>query len=153
MQIPVILVAPQEVSFRYSAMAAMTNKAVGLDIKAAPSYPGVTLDAAFPAVPLGKMTSGAIMALADMRPDRPRATIVDFPVLKASYPGGGSIMSGTLSAALAAYGFMLGSRTAGGPLASYQAVVATNSWGIYHPSWDFPAGHPGRYCDESWSSL
>lgn len=76
----------------------------------------------------------------------PDATLVDFPVLKANFPGGGSIMSGTLSAALAAYGFMLNS-WASGSLSNYQALVASNSWGIFHPSWDFPAGHPGRYCD------
>jgi len=74
------------------------------------------------------------------------ATLVDFPVLSAHFPGGGSIMSGTLSAALAAYGFMLGS-WAHGPLSRYEALVASNSWGIFHPSWDFPPGHPGRYCD------
>jgi Subtilase family len=74
------------------------------------------------------------------------ATLVDFPVLSAHFPGGGSIMSGTLSAALAAYGFLLGS-WATGRLRSYQALVASNSWGIFHPSWDFPPGHPGRYCD------
>jgi hypothetical protein len=76
----------------------------------------------------------------------PRATLVDFPVLSAHFPGGGSIMSGTLSAALAAYGFMLGS-WASGKLHGYRALVASNSWGIFHPSWDFPPGHPGRYCD------
>jgi hypothetical protein len=76
----------------------------------------------------------------------PQATLVDFPVLSANFPGGGSIMSGTLSAALAAYGFMLQS-WASGPLHQYKALVASNSWGIFHPSWDFPAGHPGRYCD------
>jgi Subtilase family len=76
----------------------------------------------------------------------PKATLVDFPALSAHFPGGGSIMSGTLSAALAAYGFMLGS-WASGLLHGYQALVASNSWGIFHPSWDFPPGHPGRYCD------
>jgi len=76
----------------------------------------------------------------------PKATLVDFPVLSAHFPGGGSVMSGTLSAALAAYGFMLGS-WASGRLHAYQALVASNSWGIFHPSWDFPPGHPGRYCD------
>ena len=76
----------------------------------------------------------------------PHAILIDFPVLSAHYPGGGSIMSGTLSAALAAYGFMLGSR-ATGRLRKYHAVVASNSWGIFHPTWDFPPGHPGRYCD------
>jgi len=79
----------------------------------------------------------------------PQATLLDFPVLKANYPGGGSTMSGTLSAALAAYGYMLGSWApgAGKGLRKYRALVASNSWGIFHPSWDFPAGHPGRYCD------
>lgn len=76
----------------------------------------------------------------------PQATLVDFPVLNAHFPGGGSTMSGTLSAALAAYGFMLQS-WASGRLHRYQALVASNSWGIFHPSWDFPPGHPGRYCD------
>jgi hypothetical protein len=76
----------------------------------------------------------------------PKATLVDFPVLSAHFPGGGSIMSGTLSAALAAYGFMLGS-WATGRLKGYKALVASNSWGVFHPSWDFPTGHPGRYCD------
>ncbi|MGZ4962905.1 MAG: S8 family serine peptidase [Limisphaerales bacterium] len=76
----------------------------------------------------------------------PKATLVDFPVLSAHYPGSGSIMSGTLSAAIAAYGYMLGSRT-NGALSRYAALIASNSWGIFHPSWDFPAGHPGRYCD------
>jgi subtilisin family serine protease len=76
----------------------------------------------------------------------PVATLVDFPVLSAHFPGSGSIMSGTLAAALVAYGFMLNSRAAG-RLKEYKALVASNSWGIFHPSWDFPAGHPGRYCD------
>jgi hypothetical protein len=76
----------------------------------------------------------------------PQATLVDFPVLSAHYPGGGSVMSGTLSGALAAYGYMLTSR-ASGKLKHYKALVASNSWGIFHPSWDFPPGHPGRYCD------
>ena len=75
-----------------------------------------------------------------------KATLIDYPVLSANFPGGGSIMSGNLSAALAAYGYMLNS-WASGPLKAYQALVASNSWGIFHPSWDFPAGHPGRYCD------
>ena len=76
----------------------------------------------------------------------PVATLVDFPVLSAHFPGSGSIMSGTLAAALVAYGFMLNSR-ASGRLKTFKALVASNSWGIFHPSWDFPAGHPGRYCD------
>jgi subtilisin family serine protease len=74
------------------------------------------------------------------------ATLLDFPVLSAHFPGGGSVMSGTLSGAVAAYGFMLNSWSSG-KLKAYRALVASNSWGIFHPSWDFPPGHPGRYCD------
>jgi subtilisin family serine protease len=76
----------------------------------------------------------------------PEATLVDVPVLSAHFPGGGSIMSGTLSAAIAAYGFMMTSWQSG-RLHGYHALVASNSWGIFHPSWDFPPNHPGRYCD------
>ncbi len=34
-----------------------------------------------------------------------------------------------------------------GGAARYSALVINNSWGIFHPSWDFPPGHPGRYID------
>jgi Subtilase family len=30
---------------------------------------------------------------------------------------------------------------------TYQALVVNNSWGILHPSLDFPVGHPGRFID------
>jgi hypothetical protein len=29
----------------------------------------------------------------------------------------------------------------------YKALVVSNSWGIFHPSLDFPLGHPGRFID------
>src|SRR4029077_20384732 len=63
---------------------------------------------------------------------------------------GGSVISGVLSAALLAYAQVLSSwgvtRT-GSDLSQYVAVVLTNSWGVFHPSWDFPPGHRGRYID------
>lgn len=99
-----------------------------------------------PPVPGAWPLNHGTMCAYDVLIAAPQATLVDFPVLSAHFPGGGSIMSGTLSAALAAYGFMLHSWAAG-PLHRYKALVASNSWGIFHPSWDFPPGHPGRYCD------
>jgi hypothetical protein len=27
------------------------------------------------------------------------------------------------------------------------SLVVNNSWGMFHPSWDFPVGHPGNYSD------
>lgn len=80
----------------------------------------------------------------------PNATLIDIPVLSASLPGSGSVMSATLSAALMAYSSVLASWTSGlgfSDLSQYRGLVLSNSWGIFHPSWDFPAGHPGRYCD------
>jgi hypothetical protein len=34
-----------------------------------------------------------------------------------------------------------------GGVSKYQGLVVNNSWGVYHPSWDFPPGHRGRYVD------
>ena len=99
-----------------------------------------------PPPPGGWPVAHGSMCAFDVLIAAPEATLIDFPVLSGNFPGGGSIMSGTLSAALAAYGFMLHS-WASGPLHQYKALVASNSWGIFHPSWDFPPGHPGRYCD------
>jgi hypothetical protein len=79
----------------------------------------------------------------------PNATLLDFPILNNTAPGG-STMAGTLSVALLAFAQLLSSWAvsfAPGGLHRYKALVVNNSWGIFHPSWDFPAGHPGRYCD------
>jgi hypothetical protein len=79
----------------------------------------------------------------------PKATLLDFPILSLA-GSGGSTMSGVLSAALLAYAQVLSSwavTKTGSDLSQYVAVVLTNSWGVFHPSWDFPAGHPGRYID------
>ncbi len=79
----------------------------------------------------------------------PDATLVDFAMLSATAPGGSSA-SRSISMALLAYAQILTSWAVGyapGGLSKYSALVLSNSWGIYHPSWDFPVGHPGRYCD------
>ncbi|MBC7987443.1 MAG: S8 family serine peptidase [Sphingomonadaceae bacterium] len=80
----------------------------------------------------------------------PSATLIDYPILSANAPTGGSVMSGFLSTALLAFAGIHGSWNSGvgsGDLSQYSGLVVSNSWGIFHPSWDFPAGHPGRYCD------
>jgi hypothetical protein len=74
----------------------------------------------------------------------PKATLLDFPILL-SQASGGSAMEGFLSDALQAYSYLMQSmRETGWP---YSSVVISNSWGMYHESWDFPKGHPGRYAD------
>ncbi len=79
----------------------------------------------------------------------PKATLLDFPILGSSAPGG-SVVGRTLSVALMGFAQLLtfwavGFAASGG--AKYKALVVSNSWGIFHPSWDFPVGHPGRFID------
>jgi subtilisin family serine protease len=76
----------------------------------------------------------------------PEATLLDFPILLSATPGG-SAMDGFLSDALQAFGTLLGALQRPVRQRGFRALVVNNSWGMYHPSWDFPAGHPGRYAD------
>jgi hypothetical protein len=76
----------------------------------------------------------------------PACTLLDFPILKSTTPGG-SAMAGFLSDALLAFSYLNTQRTTASFLRKYKALVVSNSWGMYHPSWDFPVGHPGRYAD------
>ena len=74
----------------------------------------------------------------------PKATLLDFPILQPLKPGG-SLIEAFLSDALQAYSYLMQSmRETSWP---YRSVVVNNSWGMYHESWDFPKGHPGRYAD------
>lgn len=79
----------------------------------------------------------------------PRATLLDVPVLSATAPGG-AVTGGFLSVALQGFAHLLGFWAvafAPGGAPRYKALVINNSWGIFHPSWDFPPGHRGRYID------
>ena len=76
----------------------------------------------------------------------PEATLVDFPILEIESASADGMMFPYVSSAMMAYGAMLAS-WAHGPLKEYRALVASNSWGIYHPDDDYPAGHPGRFSD------
>lgn len=79
----------------------------------------------------------------------PRATLLDFPILATS-AAGGAVTGSTLSVAMQAFQQLWTSWAvafAPGGVHRFGALVINNSWGIYHPSWDFPPGHPGRYVD------
>lgn len=79
----------------------------------------------------------------------PKATLLDFPILSASAPGG-ALTGSTLSVALLAFAQLMATwrvAFAPGGAQKYDALVVNNSWGIFHPSWDFPPNHPGRYID------
>ena len=76
----------------------------------------------------------------------PEATLLDFPVLLSSRPGG-SVMDGFLSDAVQAFNVLLTMMRKPENERPYHSLVVNNSWGMFHQSWDFPPGHPGRYSD------
>ncbi len=76
----------------------------------------------------------------------PQSILLDFPVLQ-SRRRGRSVMDGLLSDAVRAYGVLLQMMRTPEDRRPYHALVINNSWGMFHPSWDFPPGHPGRYAD------
>jgi subtilisin family serine protease len=79
----------------------------------------------------------------------PKATLLDFPVLLGSAPGGAQ-MGSFLSVAITGFAQLIAFWAvafAPGGANKYKALVINNSWGMFHPSWDFPAGHQGRYSD------
>lgn len=80
----------------------------------------------------------------------PKATLLDIALLLNSAPAG-SIAAKDVGTAMQVYSMLLAKfRAYYGPGdigARYKSLVINNSWAVYHPSWDFPLGHPGRYID------
>lgn len=74
----------------------------------------------------------------------PHCTILDYALLQ-SEAEGGSAMDGFLSDAVRAYNQLLTLMIEAGD--SPPALVVNNSWGMFHPSWDFPVDHSGNYSD------
>lgn len=78
----------------------------------------------------------------------PRCTILDIALLHPlSVAPGGTLMSAMLSDAIRAYSHLLAVMTAPRRPGENRSLVVSNSWGMFHPSWDFPVGHPGNYSD------
>jgi hypothetical protein len=79
----------------------------------------------------------------------PKATLIDVPAFVGT-PSGGSVMGQRLSIAYQGIAqlsaFWSIAFTASG-MPKYNGLVISNSWGMYHSSDDFPAGHRGRYAD------
>lgn len=76
----------------------------------------------------------------------PRCTLLDVALLQTRTPGS-TIMSGVLSDAVLAYRHLLNIMLAPRRPGEGYSMVVNNSWGMFHPSWDFPVGHPGNYSD------
>lgn len=101
--------------------------------------------------PLGEMpVDHGTMCAFDVCIAAPHCTLVDHALLT-SDAGGGSVMDGLLSDAIASYGLLLSHlMQAPKPFAgdtTPRTLVVNNSWGMFHPSWDFPVGSPQNYSD------
>lgn len=72
----------------------------------------------------------------------PNCTLLDYALLQ-STRSGGSRMDGFLSDAIKAFS-QLRDMLSAAPEPK-PALVVNNSWGMFHPSWDFPPGHPSNY--------
>lgn len=101
--------------------------------------------------PLGKMPIGhGTMCAYDVCIAAPHCTLIDHALLT-SQASGGSVMDGFLSDAVQSYGILLSyMMQASGPFAGDvmpRTLVVNNSWGMFHPSWDFPVDSPQNYSD------
>lgn len=132
-------------------MLAIVDTGINLAHLAANGRP-ITLDSARSWVPAPGMVPGqapvghGTMCAFDAAIAAPRATFLDIQLLR-SQASGPTPMSGVLSDAVRAYAHLLNVMNAPRRPGDLRSLVVSNSWGMFHPSWDFPVGHPGNYSD------
>lgn len=76
----------------------------------------------------------------------PKCTLIDIALLQ-STASGGTIMEGFLSDGVRAYRHLLDIQRGPHRPGDNASLVVNNSWGMFHPTWDYPVGHPGNYSD------
>lgn len=76
----------------------------------------------------------------------PKCTLLDIALLQTQATGG-TVMEGFLSDAVRAYNHLINVMRAPRRPGETRSLVVNNSWGMFHPSWDYPVGHPGNYSD------
>lgn len=76
----------------------------------------------------------------------PNCTLLDIALLQSNTTGP-TVMSGFLSDAVRAYRHLINVVIAPKRPGESRSLVVNNSWGMFHPSWDFPPGNPGNYSD------
>ncbi|KMO12711.1 S8/S53 family peptidase [Methylobacterium platani] len=119
-------------------LAHLQSKGVAAAFDASVTWPPLPAQPGQHPVSHGTMCAyGALIAA-------PKATLLDFPILQ-STASGGSLSAGYLSDAIKAYASLI--PLVRGRKRRFKSLVVTNSWGLYHESWDFPSGHWGRYVD------
>jgi subtilisin family serine protease len=134
-----VAVAVVDTGISINAMRASLGYVPRFDVANSWSSPNITTMPGQFEVDHGTMCAYDVLIAA------PRATLLDFPALATPAP-----FSVTLGIALMAFSQILAAwivAPAAGGANRYKALVVSNSWGMYDESWDFPAGHPGRYCD------
>lgn len=111
-----------------------------------------TFDAARSWTPNPSITPGSApvghgtMCAFDVCIAAPKCTILDIALLTSTTTGP-TIMSGFLSDAIKAYNHLLLIMNAPRRPGEARSLVVNNSWGMFHPNWDFPIGHSGNYSD------
>ncbi len=138
-----VAVAIMDTGINLAHVAAKLGTMPRLDVANSWSTPALTTPPGRHPVDHGTMCAYDVLIAA------PKAALLDYPILGSNAPGG-SASSGTISTALLAFSSLLASwgvAFAAGGLSRYRGLVVNNSWGVYHPSWDFPPGHAGRYVD------
>lgn len=76
----------------------------------------------------------------------PECTILDIALLTTRRTGS-TVMEGILSDAVIAYRHLLNIIQRTSRPGANKSLIVNNSWGMFHPSWDFPVGHPLNYSD------
>jgi len=84
------------------------------------------------------------MCAFDVGISAPNSTLIDIALLRSQTPGE-TAMDGFLTDAVKAYSKLL--EIFSDPALENPVLVVNNSWGMFHPSWDFEVGHPGNYSD------
>ena len=132
-------------------MIAIVDTGINLAYLAAHGKP-ITLNAARSWVPSAGMVPGdapvdhGTLCAFDAAIAAPKATFLDIQLLRSSATGP-TIMSGFLSDAVRAYSHLCKIMKMPRRPGEGRSMVVNNSWGMFHPSWDFPPGHPGNYSD------
>lgn len=109
-------------------------------------------DAARSWVPRAGLTPGSMpvdhgtMCAFDICIAAPRCTLLDIALLS-SNARGRNVMEGLLSDAVRAYQHLMGIMGQPRRPGENRSLVVNNSWGMFHPDWDFPVGHQGNYSD------
>jgi subtilisin family serine protease len=95
-------------------------------------------------LPLGSMpVDHGTMCAFDVCIGAPACTLIDVALLR---PFGGG-MQALLSDAVRAYSHLRDVLTGRLRPADLRGLVVSNSWGMFHPSWDLPPGDAGNYSD------